>query len=170
MVFSFHHSKPEAWLSIYHAITDAQFSIVAAHPVKAEMAVSKTKAATANPINIDAIIVCKKENQPPCLKSSPSEVWLKAQESYQQYYQRLWKTGRILSNGDQYVLLSSQILVYASLSGLSKTQAQQLLLQAYKLESSQNKNNAKEEDAELSREFWKQHLVTEQKCFAFITG
>jgi len=28
MVFSFHHSKPEAWLSIYHAITDAQFAIV----------------------------------------------------------------------------------------------------------------------------------------------
>ena len=78
--------------------------------------------------------------------------------------------GRILSNGDQYVLFSSQILVYASLSGLSKIQTQQLLLQAYKLDSFQNEDNAKEEHTELSREFWKKQLVTEQTCFAFITG
>jgi len=134
------------------------------------MSVSKTKAAAANPINIDAIIVCKKESQPSCLKSSPSEVWLQAQESYQRYYQRLWKVGRILSNGDQYVLFSSQILVYASLSGLSETQTQQLLLQAYKMDSFQNKDDAKAEHIELSSEFWKQQLATKQQCFAFIIG
>lgn len=168
MVFSFHHSKPEAWLSIYQAITRAQFSVVASHPVKAEMSVSKIKAATKNPINLDAIIVCKKEKQSTYQNRNASEVWLQAQKAYQTYCQRLWKAGRTLSNGDRYVILSSQILVHASLSGLSKTQAQQLLYKTYKLDFSQREEFTKQESRELPNDFWKKQLVTEQTSFAFI--
>jgi putative DNA methylase len=168
MVFSFHHSKPEAWLSIYQAITRTQFSIVASHPVKAEMAVSKTKAATKNPINLDAIIVCKKEKQPTYQKRNASEVWLHAQNAYQTYCQRLWKAGRTLSNGDKYVILSSQILVHASSSGLRKTQTHQLLHEAYTLDFSQWEEYPQQESRELPNDFWKKQLVTEQTSFAFI--
>jgi len=126
MVFSFHHGKPEAWLSLYQAITDADFLIVASHPVKAEMSVSKTKAATKNPINIDAIIVCKKAIQP-THSNSADEVWLKASKSYQDYCDRFWQVGQKLSNGDKYVIFSAQILVESSLANLEKQQVQQWL-------------------------------------------
>jgi putative DNA methylase len=168
MVFSFHHSKPEAWLSIYQAITTAQFTIVASHPVKAEMSVSKTKSATKNPINLDAIIVCKKEAQQQSVDSSVSVVWLKAREQYQRYCCRLAKAGRVLSNNDRYVILSSQILVYASSVCLNKAKTQQLLDRAYKLDFSHSVDTAKQENHELSENFWKNQLVTEQTSFAFI--
>ena len=60
MVFSFHHSKAKGWTSIYKAISEAGFTLVAAHPIKAEMSVATPKTATKNPINIDALLVCKK--------------------------------------------------------------------------------------------------------------
>ena len=80
MVFSFHHSKPEAWGAIYQAITVAQFTIVASHPVKAEMSVSTTKSATQNPINLDAIIVCKKEDRRSGNGHDDSSIWENAQK------------------------------------------------------------------------------------------
>jgi len=138
MVFSFHHSKHEAWLSLYQAITDAHFLIVASHPVKAEMSVSKTKVATKNPINIDAIIVCKKAI-PPNNSNSPDEVWFKASKSYQHYCDRFWQMGKKLSNGDKYVIFSAQILVQASLANLDKEQIQQWLEKAYHLDCSKNR-------------------------------
>ena len=168
MVFSFHHSKPEAWLSIYQAVTTAQFRIVASHPVKAEMSVSKTKSATTNPINLDAILVCKKQAHQQPLNSSEAEVWSEAREHYQKYCCRLAKVGRVLSNNDRYVILSSQILVYASFTGLNKAKTQQLLDRAYKLDFSHDKDIEKQKNHELSPNFWKKQLVTEQTSFAFI--
>lgn len=168
MVFSFHHSKPEAWLSIYQAVTTAQFPIVASHPVKAEMSVSKTKSATKNPINLDAIIVCKKQAQHQSVKSSMVGIWSEAQAQYQKYCCRLAKAGRVLSNNDRYVILSSQILVYASKSGLHKAKTQQLLDRAYMLDFSHGEDIKKQENHELSENFWKKQLVTEQTSFAFI--
>ena len=53
------------WMAIYNAITKAGFDIVAAHPVKAEMSVASPKSAAKNPINLDAILICKKEVKPP---------------------------------------------------------------------------------------------------------
>ena len=64
LIFSFHHSKPAGWLAIYQAIVKAGFEIVAAHPVKAEMSVAKPKSAARSPINLDAILVCKKGSLP----------------------------------------------------------------------------------------------------------
>ena len=161
LVFSFHHSKPEAWGSIYQAILTSRFSIIAAHPVKAEMAVSKIKATAKNPINLDAIIVCKKQPQARFSNSEPSHVFLQAQERYKTYRSRLWQAGRTLSANDQYVILSSQILVSASQVGLNPTQTYQLLDTAYQSDFSQN-------DFECSNDFWKQQLVTEQTSFAFV--
>ena len=168
MVFSFHHSKPEAWLSIYQAITTAQFTIVASHPVKAEMSVSKTKSATHNPINLDAIIVCKKEARQPLNDSNVSLVWENAQKQYQTYCDRLKKAGRTLSCNDRYVILSSQILVYASLANLDHIETQQLLDKTYTLGLSQFEDSAKQDSLKSSKNFWRKQLLTEQSHFAFI--
>ncbi|MDY0096417.1 MAG: DNA methyltransferase [Candidatus Vecturithrix sp.] len=168
MVFSFHHSKPEAWCSIYQAIMMSQFSIIASHPVKAEMAVSKIKAASKKPINLDAIIVCKKHIKTQSLNSEPSHVLLQAQERYKTYCRRLWKAGRVLSENDKYVILSSQILVYASQAGLNATRIYELLNTAYKSDFSQHEKSMVQNDVERAIDFWKEQLVTEQTSFAFM--
>jgi putative DNA methylase len=168
MVFSFHHSKPAAWLAIYQAITTAQFTIVAAHPVKAEMSVSKTKAATHNPINLDAIIVCKKEVRQQKSDRGDSLVWENALKRSQTYYDRLEKAGRTLSRNDRYVILSSQILVYASLANLDNIETQQLLDKTYTLDLSQYADRAKQDSLKPSKNFWRKQLLTEQTSFAFI--
>lgn len=168
MVFSFHHSRPEAWLAIYQAITTAQFTIVASHPVKAEMSVSKTKSATKNPINLDAIIVCKKEEHQLDKKNRRAFVWEDAKNQYTIYCNRLHKAGRTLSHNDRYVILSSQILVYASLSTLNTIETQQLLEKAYALDFFQNEDETHQDSLEPSKEFWRKQLLTEQTSFAFI--
>jgi len=167
MVFSFHHSKPDAWLAIYHAITTAQFMIVASHPVKAEMSVSKTKAATSNPINLDAIIVCKKQPQQQPGKPLASEVWSTAYKRYHIYRERLRNAGRMLSNNDKYVILSSQILVYASCSRLNKPETQHLLERVYQLDFSHAEDLMNQGNREQSENFWKNQLITAQTHFAF---
>jgi putative DNA methylase len=60
MVFSFHHSRGEGWSAIFKAIHSAGFYIEKTFPVKAEMSVSTTKKQAKSPINLDSLIVCKK--------------------------------------------------------------------------------------------------------------
>ncbi|MCP4402193.1 MAG: hypothetical protein GY801_33430 [bacterium] len=168
LVFSFHHSKPEAWLSIYSAVMTARFSIVASHPVKAEMSVSKIKSATKSPINLDAIIVCKKTLRQAPLESLEGDVWEGACKQYYTYCYRFEKAGRVLSNNDKYVILSSQILVYASKANLKTSMTQRLLGKAHTFDFSSKGERLKQEKHECSEDFWKKQLVTEQTSFAFL--
>lgn len=62
LAFSFHHSRPEGWAAIYQAVTDAGLVVVAAHSVHAELRLASPKSATADPISLDAILVCKKRS------------------------------------------------------------------------------------------------------------
>jgi putative DNA methylase len=94
------------------------------------MSVSKTKSATTHPMNLDAIIVCKKQAQPQLAENSESTIWSSAREQYQRYCARLGNGGRVLSQNGRYVILSSQILVSASLAGINKAETQQLLANA----------------------------------------
>jgi len=115
LVFSFHHSRTDGWLAIYRAIVSAGFSIVVAHPVKAEMSVGSPKSAAKNPINIDSIIVCKKGVISPLKKI---DVMREAEERFTHYCHRFVKANRKLSLGDQYVIMASQVLVFSSIAGL----------------------------------------------------
>ena len=60
LAFSFHHSRPEGWAAIYRALADAGLSVVAAHPVHAELRAASPKSASKDPISLDAILVCRK--------------------------------------------------------------------------------------------------------------
>lgn len=60
LAFSFHHSRLEGWLAIYRAIEKAGLAIATIYPVKAEMSTAGPKSAAKDPINLDAIFVCKK--------------------------------------------------------------------------------------------------------------
>lgn len=60
LAFSFHHSRPEGWAAIHEAVRAAGLCVVAAHVVHAELRVASPKAAARDPINVDAILVCRK--------------------------------------------------------------------------------------------------------------
>lgn len=119
LVFSFHHSRLEGWLSIYEAINNAGLHIEAVYPVKAEMSVGAPKSASKNPINLDALFVCKKIENWENKGYSIHEIIEKSLSEYLIYEDRFIKVGRNLSNGDKKVTLTAFLLKYCSQSGLS---------------------------------------------------
>lgn len=61
LIFTYHHSRPEGWSSVFDALTEAGMEIVAAHPIKAEMSVAMPKNQAREPIDLDIILVCRKQ-------------------------------------------------------------------------------------------------------------
>jgi adenine-specific DNA methylase len=59
VAFTFHHSRNEAWQAVAKALEAAGLKAIAAHPVKAEMAVAMPKLQAKEPINLDLIVVCR---------------------------------------------------------------------------------------------------------------
>lgn len=121
--FSYHHSNTQGWLAIYRAIQSAGLYLTAAHPVKAEMSVASPKSKSKSPINIDAILVCKKDNHESqefmergCLLSKVRD-----------YESRFSDIGRTLSSGDIFVICCSQALVYASSKQMTEEEAANLI-------------------------------------------
>lgn len=128
MCFSYHHSTIDGWMALYNAVTQAGFDIVAAHPVKAEMSVASPKSATKEPINLDAILVCKKELLPPKLKDVQDELFTR----YESYQLRFKAIGRKLSSGDDFVVACSQALSIASIAKMNGIEAKELIEWAVK--------------------------------------
>lgn len=60
LVFTYHHSRNEGWSSLIQSIIGAGFSVINAHPIKAEMSVATPKSQAKEPIQLDIILVCKK--------------------------------------------------------------------------------------------------------------
>ncbi len=119
MCFSYHHSTIDGWMAIYDAITQAGFDIVAAHPVKAEMSVASPKSSTKNPINLDAILVCKKKVNPPMVGNIRNELT----QRFDHYVLRYRTLGRKLSAGDKFVIACSQAISLASTARMNSSEA-----------------------------------------------
>ncbi|CAN5185246.1 hypothetical protein BH09BAC4_BH09BAC4_17060 [soil metagenome] len=119
LVFSFHHSKFEGWNSIYKAIAKAGLRIKNVYPVKAEMSVGTPKSATKDPINLDALIVCKKENLEKEYNFSIEDVKDISLSELKDLELRFLNTSRKLSLGDRRVILSSLLLKNSSLARIS---------------------------------------------------
>jgi adenine-specific DNA methylase len=62
LVFTYHHSRIEGWVSVYQAVREAGFYITNAHPVKAEMSVSIPIQQATSPVHFDLILVCRKKD------------------------------------------------------------------------------------------------------------
>lgn len=123
LCFSYHHSTIDGWMAIYNSVTDAGFDIVAAHPVKAEMSVASPKSSTKNPINLDAILVCKKEVKPPKIKNPKDEILTR----FADYLSRFEAVERQLSSGDCFVIACSQAITVASCLHLNKDATVELI-------------------------------------------
>jgi putative DNA methylase len=107
LAFSFHHSRAEGWAAIYEAIISAGLSVLAAHPVHAELRAASPKKATKDPISIDAILVCKKRITTPVPIFDQQAIV----ERSLNLSGTLLGAGMSISSADRFVILASQTLV-----------------------------------------------------------
>lgn len=111
LVFSYHHSREEGWQSLSEALWRAGFVVVNSQPVKAEMSVATPKSQAKEPIQLDIILVCRKQtiNGIHPLATVP-EALTRAQAKLR----RLAEAGFTLSRNDRKIVLFGQLLTAIS--------------------------------------------------------
>lgn len=130
LVFTYHHSREEGWVSLARAIYGAGFSIVNAHPVKSEMSVAAPKTQAKEPIQIDVILVCRKQDQDNRRVLSPEEALPRAIEATRR------KLGALTSVGLQLSLNDVRVTMYSNfLASLGATKDHELVCSAMKVQS-----------------------------------
>lgn len=110
LVFTYHHSRAEGWEALIRSIIGASFSVINAHPVKAEMSVAAPKAQAKEPIQLDVILVCIKnmrDQRPTC---EPAEAITRARAKTCHKIARIESVGINLSENDRRVILFSQFI------------------------------------------------------------
>ena len=110
LVFSYHHSRPDGWASLAEAIFDAGFSVVEAHPVRAEMSVATPKSQASEPIQLDVLLVCRKRNADCRPVQTPQLAWTQAERLARERCARLAASGFALSRHDRRVVRGAQFL------------------------------------------------------------
>ena len=116
LVFTYHHSRPEGWHSVFGALTGAGFAIVAAHPIKAEMSVAMPKNQAKEPIDLDIILVCRKKEDLRALGPSHEDAWKYGLQIARDQIKRLRGVGQQLSRNDIRVIVTAQIIRLLSTS------------------------------------------------------
>ncbi len=110
LIFTYHHSKHEGWISILEAIVESGFVLTIAHPVKAEMSVAAPKQQAKEPIDLDIILVCRKRSEWRLKDSIEIDLWDNAKDAAKEQIIRFNRTGRHLSRNDIRVVLMGQIV------------------------------------------------------------
>ena len=111
LVFSYHHSRPDGWASLAEAIFDAGFTVVEAHPVRAEMSVATPKAQASEPIQLDVLLVCRKRNVDFRPVQTSLAAWIHADGVARERCARLTAAGFTLSRHDRRVVRGAHFLV-----------------------------------------------------------
>gem|GEM_PF-2038472 len=111
LVFTYHHSRMDGWTSLADAVVGAGFSLVNCHPVKSEMSVAAPKAQAKEPIQLDVVLVCRKQTADMRKKSDTKIAFQRAVEHATAKAKRLNDCGLTLSVNDRRVILISQFLV-----------------------------------------------------------
>jgi putative DNA methylase len=107
LVFTYHHSRDAGWAALSYAVLASGFAVVNAHPVKAEMSVAAPKSQAKEPIQLDIIIVCRKQNTSGLNKPLTVQ---QAVESAKSKLRRLLQQGFTLSRNDRKIVLFGQLL------------------------------------------------------------
>jgi hypothetical protein len=111
LVFSYHHSREDGWISVAAAVLSACFKLVQAQPVKAEMSVATPKLAAKSPIDLDVLMVCRKAADDRRRLHSPADALETAESAASDKVARFNRTGRRLSLNDVRIVVFSQALV-----------------------------------------------------------
>src|SRR5262249_27759459 len=75
MVFSYHHSRDQGWKALAQAVLGAGFAVVNSQPVKAELSVATPKSQAKEPIQLDIIIVCRKNDGSEFIRPTIAQAW-----------------------------------------------------------------------------------------------
>jgi putative DNA methylase len=166
LVFSYHHSRAEGWLSLVEAVFGAGFSVVNAHPVKSEMSVATPKSQSRDPIQIDVILVCKKKEYDLRTPGSPSDAFEEAIERASQKLKRLTLSGLELSKKDRLITLISQFI--SNIGPVSSASLASQLLFTYQKEFERVVENLPYEHEEIKdTRFAEKSSYPEQRSFSF---
>jgi putative DNA methylase len=111
LVFTYHHSRMDGWTSLADAVVGAGFSLVNCHPVKSEMSVAAPKSQAKEPIQLDIILVCRKQTADLRKTTDAPIAFHRAVERATSKASRLKSSGFTLSVNDRRVILISQFLV-----------------------------------------------------------
>ena len=115
LIFTYHHSRVDGWVSVYNAIHGAGFQISQVIPIKAEMSVSVSIQAAKMPINYNFVFVCRKIGFNSSGKAYPIDEAIK---DINDIFQKMNDKGLNFSKGDRTVLLYGHALKYLSFKGL----------------------------------------------------
>ena len=121
LIFTYHHSRPEGWTSLVEAVFGAGFSVINAHPVKAEMSVAAPKSQAKEPIQLDIVLVCRPSEQDSRIPGQPSECMGVAARRALEKLSRLRAIGLDLSLNDCRITVISQFV--SSLGPLSSSES-----------------------------------------------
>jgi len=111
LVFTYHHSRMDGWTSLADAVVGAGFSLVNCHPVKSEMSVAAPKSQAKEPIQLDVVLVCRKQTADIRKRADTKIAFQRAVEHATSKANRLKECGLALSVNDRRVILISQFLV-----------------------------------------------------------
>ena len=114
LIFSYHHSRNDGWLSVARAVLSSNFSLIQAQPVKAEMSVATPKSQASSPIDLDILLICKKQECDDRSYLNSHTAFEKARAIASSKIERFNRLGRKLSLNDVKVVLYSQLLVELS--------------------------------------------------------
>ncbi|MCG3131839.1 MAG: hypothetical protein FLDDKLPJ_02649 [Phycisphaerae bacterium] len=106
LVFTYHHSRPEGWRSLAAAVWGSGFRFVNAHPIKAEMSVAMPKFQAKEPIQLDVILVCRKQVSADETTCDTEDALARARSKLR----RLAASGFSLSRNDRRITLIGQLL------------------------------------------------------------
>ncbi|HXE51684.1 MAG TPA: hypothetical protein VN541_01670 [Tepidisphaeraceae bacterium] len=106
LVFTYHHSRHEGWRSLAQAIWGAGFQVVNSHPVKAEMSVATPKFQAKEPIQLDIIVVCRKQGAGVAACTSHADALDRARRKLR----RLADAGFKLSRNDRRITIFGQLM------------------------------------------------------------
>lgn len=135
LAFTYHHSRAEGWTALVEAVFGAGFSVVNAHPVKAEMSVATPKSQASEPIQLDIILVCKKKEFDTRIPLEPSEALGEAIKRACHKLARPAAIGLTLSQNDRRIILISQFIAALGPVASADVAARALLTQQKRLEA-----------------------------------
>jgi adenine-specific DNA methylase len=103
--------RPNGWISLCDACMGAGFHFLNAHPVKSEMSVATPKSQAKEPIDIDIILVCRKDSDDRRAFQNDRLAWHEAVRKTSQKADKYLKKPRRFSMNDMRILLISQLLI-----------------------------------------------------------
>lgn len=121
LIFTYHHSKTDGWISVYKAIKLAGFEIVNTFPIKPEMSVSVPIMQSRSPINCDLIFVCRKSKDEQHMNEDFNlEI---VTDETKNAIKLLKDAGLEISIGDEMVIAMGKILTRLSINGMKDVDA-----------------------------------------------